>query len=237
MLNDEETSFSKTLDRGEKLFADTLLRTRDAGSNLISGSDAWRLYDTYGFPIDLTRLMAAENGMHVDEAGFEVCQTQAKEISRGGVDKAKDEIVALDVHIIAEIEKRGIKPTDDSFKYQKKDINAQALILLLEGKLTDSVSFSNGKKSFGIVLDKTNFYAEQGGQTFDTGSLFSDGKFDFHVQDCQVFGGYVLHIGYLKYGKIDSKDLLTCSYDEVLNFFNSSYAVALFAAIIRRHIY
>lgn len=66
-----------------------------------------------------------------------------------------------------------------------------------------------------MVLDRTNFYAESGGQTFDTGLITIDGKADFSVEDVQVFGGYVLHIGYLKYGEISAGDKVVCSFDEL----------------------
>jgi alanyl-tRNA synthetase len=216
ILNDEENSFSKTLDRGEKLFAETLTKTRDAGSKTIGGSDAWRLYDTFGFPIDLTRLMAAENNMEVNEIEFEACQTKAKELSRGGADKNNEIVFALDVHTISEIENMGIKTTDDSFKYGKEDIPSKIKLLFSEGKFVNTITTSDNERiRFGIILDKTNFYAEQGGQIYDTGSIFTDGKFEFEVKDVQVFGGYVLHIGYLKYGAVDCDDEVTCSYNEV----------------------
>lgn len=215
VLNEEESSFSKTLDRGEKLFSETMARTHAAGSNVISGADAWRLYDTYGFPIDLTRLMAAEAKMEVNEEEFEACQNQAKETSRGGKDKTKEEAIALDVHTIAQIEAKMIKPTDDTFKYANEDLSASVKLVFANNGFVESVSSSSQR--FGVILDRTNFYAEQGGQMFDTGSLFSDGKFDFSVQDVQVFGGYVMHIGYLKYGTIGVSDAVTCSYDEVIS--------------------
>lgn len=214
VLNDEESSFSKTLDRGEKLYAETLLKTRATGSKAISGYDAWRLYDTYGFPIDLTRLMANENGMDINEEEFEACQAQAKETSRGGNDKTKLKAIALDVHTIALIEKSGVKPTDDSFKYAHDNITSSIKLIFSNGAFVDSIS-SEAPHRFGIILDKTNFYAEQGGQMFDTGSVFTDGIFDFNVEDVQVYGGYVLHVGYLKYGTLAIKDIVTCSYDEV----------------------
>ena len=67
----------------------------------------------------------------------------------------------------------------------------------------------------GLILDKTNFYAESGGQTFDTGSITIDGQAHFCVEEVQSFGGYVLHIGYLKYGHISLKDQVICSFDEL----------------------
>ncbi|KAI8799338.1 alanyl-tRNA synthetase [Cladochytrium replicatum] len=84
ILNKEERLFSKTLDRGEKLFETVLKRTREEGSNILSGMDVWRLYDTFGFPIDLTRLMAEEQGMTIHEEQFFEEQEKARQMSRKG---------------------------------------------------------------------------------------------------------------------------------------------------------
>jgi len=70
-------------------------------------------------------------------------------------------------------------------------------------------------KPFGLLLDETNFYAESGGQQCDTGSIVIDGKAEFVVEDTQVFSGYVLHVGYLKYGDLSVGDKVVASYDEV----------------------
>ncbi|CAG8719551.1 9678_t:CDS:1, partial [Scutellospora calospora] len=120
ILNEEEESFSRTLDRGEKLFDTYLQKAKQNDTTLLSGADVWRLYDTYGFPVDLTRLMAEENGLSVDEQEFLKEQKKAKEISRNARNTDTDdrEIVALDMHDIAKIELDKIANiTDDNFKY------------------------------------------------------------------------------------------------------------------------
>ncbi|KAI8903382.1 tRNA synthetases class II (A)-domain-containing protein [Gorgonomyces haynaldii] len=216
VLDEEERSFAKTLDRGEKLFSECLTKAKSQGLNKIPGLDAWRLYDTYGFPVDLTRLMAQENGVDVDEEAYEKAQHQAKERSRQGGDKAKATVIALDVHQLGEIEKQlKIAPTDDHYKYLNDDISCQVKALFVNGAFVQKVDAESVSERFGIILDKTNFYAEQGGQMFDTGSLAIDGKVDFCVEDCQVFGGYVLHIGYLKYGQLSVGEQIVASYDEL----------------------
>jgi alanyl-tRNA synthetase len=78
-----------------------------------------------------------------------------------------------------------------------------------------SISSKEFSGSFGIILDRTNFYAEQGGQQYDIGTLTIDGKADFAVENVQVFGGYVLHIGFLKYGELAVDDEVHASYDDV----------------------
>ncbi|KAJ1337018.1 alanine-tRNA ligase [Batrachochytrium salamandrivorans] len=227
ILDEEECSFAKTLDRGERLFMEYLAKTKASGEKSIRGADAWQLYDTYGFPVDLTRLMAEESGFTVNEAEFEEEQKIAKERSRGRGEKGTSAVIALDIHAIGELEANpDIQPTVDKFKYESDNINANVKALFVDGKFIKSVASSNVQGRFGVILDKTNFYAEQGGQQYDTGSLTIDGEFEFAVEDVQVFGGYVLHIGYLKYGSISLDDTLVCSYDEVGYFGSASLATA-----------
>ena len=216
ILDEEEHSFAKTLDRGERLFGDCLLKAKSSGGKIIPGGDAWKLYDTYGFPVDLTRLMAAESGFSINEVEFESAQLVAKERSKGQAKSGSADLVALDVHAIGELEtKLKLKPTDDSFKYAFEDINGTVKAIYVNGKFAEKASSDEHHGRFGILLDRTNFYAEQGGQQFDTGTLTIDGVADFAVEDVQVFGGYVLHIGYLKYGALSLNDVVVCSYDEL----------------------
>ena len=216
ILDEEERSFAKTLDRGEKLFVEYLQKAKKNNLNSMSGADVWRLYDTYGFPVDLTRLMAAENGMSINEAEFEKEQNESKEKSKKIKSKGDGLDVKLDVHALGQNEKEGkILPTNDSFKYSSDDINALVKGLYVDGKFVDAVSAESFSGHFGVILDKTCFYAEQGGQLNDTGNLGIDGVFDFAVEDVQIYGGYVLHIGYLKYGTITIEKEVVCSFDEV----------------------
>ena len=118
ILDEEELSFAKTLDRGEKLFEGYRAKAEEIKSDTISGADAWRLYDTYGFPVDLTRIMAEEKGLKLDEQGFVEEQDKAKDVSRARKGGAGERTVALDVHALGELEKNAAVPkTDDSAKY------------------------------------------------------------------------------------------------------------------------
>lgn len=118
ILDEEERSFAKTLDRGEKLFESYRQKAEENQAGTISGADAWRLYDTYGFPVDLTRIMAEETGLKVDEQAFAEEQEKAKEVSRARKGGSDERVVALDVHALGELEKRPEVPkTDDSAKY------------------------------------------------------------------------------------------------------------------------
>lgn len=118
ILDEEEESFSRTLDRGEKLFDQYTSRAKEEGLKVLDGKDVWRLYDTYGFPVDLTLLMAEELGLGINQGEFEEAQARSKEASKGSGKKGVNDIVRLDVHDIAVLEKNSDVPkTDDSAKF------------------------------------------------------------------------------------------------------------------------
>lgn len=118
ILDEEEESFSRTLDRGEKLFDQFALVAKESGAKELNGKDVWRLYDTFGFPVDLTLLMAEELGLGVNNAEFEAAQAASKEASKATKTKGGSELVKLDVHDLATLEKNDSVPkTDDSAKF------------------------------------------------------------------------------------------------------------------------
>ncbi|KAJ1861975.1 Alanine--tRNA ligase, partial [Coemansia sp. RSA 2703] len=219
ILCEEEESFARTLDRGERLFEQTVSKMPE-DVNVIPGASVWRLYDTYGFPVDLTRIMAEESGLRVDEAEFEAERERSREISKqkkGGDDGATK--VELDVHTIAHLNGQGVAKTDDEPKYSKRSVEATVLAVF-DGKEfpqseTRSISTNpDDAPVIGVLLDRTNFYAEQGGQECDTGSLVSsDMSSEFTVESVKVYNGYVLHTGFLKYGSIKVGDVVEAQYD------------------------
>lgn len=95
------------------------------------------------------------------------------------------------------------------------NINARILSIYSKKSFVDSTASLSGDGEFGIILDKTSFYAESGGQEYDTGGIIIDGVAEFDVSNVQVFSGYVLHIGHLKYGTLKVGDEVVASYDEV----------------------
>lgn len=118
ILDEEEVSFARTLDRGEKLFEKYANKTIQRGSTELNGHDVWRLYDTFGFPEDLTRLMAEEHGLTINNTEFEDAKERSKEASRESQKKSLGEAVKLDVHDLAKLEKDDTVPkTDDSAKF------------------------------------------------------------------------------------------------------------------------
>jgi alanyl-tRNA synthetase len=178
IINEEEEQFLKTLARGRRLFERTIIKLTDT---VVPGDVAWRLYDTYGFPLDLTQLMSEERNLTVNMEEYEAAKAQAQIIARGkgsGVDDA----VNLDVHAISELRSKGVALTDDSFKYSYKadsngeykfePIAAEVVALRLNQQFVTEVTSGS---QCGIILDKTCCYAEQGGQTYDLGFMVKVG--------------------------------------------------------------
>ncbi|ABN65391.2 Alanyl-tRNA synthetase, cytoplasmic (Alanine--tRNA ligase) (AlaRS) [Scheffersomyces stipitis CBS 6054] len=214
ILNEEELSFAKTLDRGEKLFEQYAIIASKTPEQTLSGKDVWRLYDTYGFPSDLTRLMAEEAGLKIDEPAFEKARLESKEASKAIGNKDGVELVKLDVHSLSELDSNAnVSKTDDSAKYGRENIKATIQAIYSSSGFVDSIDDSSVQ--YGVLLDKTPFYAEQGGQIYDTGKLVIDGKAEFNVTNVQVYGGYVLHTGNIVEGSLNVKDDVIATYDEL----------------------
>lgn len=215
ILNEEELSFAKTLDRGERQFENYAQRAKTKGQKHLHGADVWRLYDTFGFPVDLTQLMAEERGLAIDDAEFEEARLKAKEASKGEK-KAAADTVKLDVHDLGRLEQMNdVTKTDDSAKFGKENINAKVVAIYHEKQFKDSTEGIAEGDQLGVILDRTNFYAEQGGQENDTGKIVIDGQAELDVRDVQVYAGYVLHTGYMKYGSLKLGEDVICEYDEI----------------------
>ena len=215
MIHDEEESFLRTLDRGIALFEDAAERAASAKQESIAAADAFKLHDTYGFPIDLTRVMAEERGMTVDEAGYEALMAEAREVSRRG--GGEEEGVALPPDAIAKLEHMNVKPTEDRYKYDPKPLTAHVRAIWDGGGFDER---AHAGATVALILDRTNHYAEAGGQVGDTGDIYAEmlegssapargyrgregsNGFRFEVKDTQECGGYVLHVGRVMEGKI-----------------------------------
>ena len=215
ILNEEEESFAKTLDRGERQFENYAQQSKLKDLKSLHGANVWRLYDTFGFPVDLTRLMAEERGLEIDDREFEEARLKAKEASRGEKKVASD-LVKLDVHDINTLSKMAtISTTDDSFKFGRGNITSHIKTIYYAKQFLQSTGKIHQGEQLGVILDHTNFYAEQGGQEYDTGKIIIDGVAELEVQNVQVYGGYVLHTGYMKYGTLSVADEVLCEYDEL----------------------
>lgn len=214
ILDEEEAQFARTLDKGEKMFDKYAAQSIKAGTNHISGDEVWRLYDTFGFPEDLTKIMADERSLTYDDKEIEAARLRALEASKavkeGGVTFAK-----LDVHQIAELNNQNVPATIDEPKYTEPATKAK-VVYIYDGKdFHKSTKDILPGQNFGLLLDQTNFYAEQGGQVADVGTIVIDGSAEFKVVDVQTYGGYVLHNGFMEKGDLSAGDEVTCEYDEI----------------------
>ena len=215
ILNEEEESFAKTLDRGERQFEHYAQQSKLKDSKKLHGSDVWRLYDTFGFPVDLTRLMAEERGLEIDDVEFEEARLKAREASKG-VKKSASDLVTLDVHDLDKLSRMNdVTKTDDNAKFGRDNITALVKRVYHKKQFLETTEGIAEGEQIGLILDRTNFYAEQGGQEFDTGKIIIDGVAELEVQNVQVYAGYVLHTGYLKYGHLSVGNEVICEYDEL----------------------
>jgi alanyl-tRNA synthetase len=202
VIHEEEQAFARTLDNGIKLFTATADEIQQAGQDQISGEVAFKLHDTYGFPIDLTELMARERGLHVDREGYDRAREEAIQKAReGGKGDTTGGATAL-VHALAVVDPAELRDTetDDQAKY-----TATELTTTMRGWVDAQGEFHTSPLDqdvpCAVVLDRTCFYAEQGGQVGDTGSLVSaTGRFE--VLDTRRFKGLVLHFGQLTSGSL-----------------------------------
>ena len=211
------------LDRGIKYFEDEIARDA-ARETTVPGDKAFFLYDTLGFPIDLTELMAKEAGMTVDLRGFEAEMENQKRRSRDARTAARGLAGGRRLELIAEqtawLAENGIGPTDDSGKYAW-DEEAEATVMAVfahDGFLPEGEQAREGD-AVGLVLDRSSFYAEAGGQDADLGVvafLSKDGTEvtgELVVNDVQSYGGYVLHSGIVSRGAVSVGSDVRCRVD------------------------
>ncbi|KAM8861122.1 alanine--tRNA ligase, cytoplasmic [Synchiropus picturatus] len=222
IINEEEAQFLKTLTRGRRILDRKIVSLGDCKT--IPGDTAWLLYDTYGFPLDLTSLIAEEKGMQVDMASFEE-EKKAAQLKSQGKGAGDEDHIMLDIYAIEELRNKNVPPTDDSpkYKYTSDDSGnyefqqATATVLALRRDRAFCEEVTTGQEC-GVLLDQTSFYAEQGGQTFDEGFLLreddnSDDRMEFTVKNTQVRGGFVLHVGTV-YGTLKVGDRVVLHVDE-----------------------
>ncbi|KAA8534635.1 hypothetical protein F0562_032106 [Nyssa sinensis] len=185
----EEATFGKTLLNGIEKFKRA---AQDVLGKIFSGQDAFVLWDTYGFPLDLTQLMAEERGLVVDVEGFNISMNEARERSRNAQNKQAGGTIVMDADATSVLHKRGVAATNDTFKFTWLQDHESVIKAIYTGsEFLESAVTGN---EVGIILETTSFYAEQGGQIFDTGSL--EGPFgSFQVFNVQIYGGFVVHIG------------------------------------------
>ncbi|MGK7882768.1 MAG: alanine--tRNA ligase [Crocosphaera sp.] len=200
-LEREEVTFLKTLERGEKLLAEIISKTDNKGQ--ISGVDAFTLYDTFGFPLELTQEIAEESNLTVDIEGFEAEMKQQQERS-----KAAHETIDLTVQGSLDKLAETIHPTE-FLGYTDLQSTAKVEAVLIEGK---SVEIATAGTEIQIVLDKTPFYGESGGQIGDRGFLTGE-NLVIRIDDVQKESGIFIHFGRVERGKVSVNDNLKATID------------------------
>ena len=199
-LKAEEERFAETLDSGMRIFDDVASRVVDG---VIPGADAFRLYDTYGFPVDLTADIARERGLSVDMAGFEAAMEQQRETARAAGKFTST--TGLPADLVAQL-----SPTV-FLGYDKLDAGGlQVVALLKDGRPVPAVQAGDDAV---VILDSTPFYAESGGQVGDTGVLAEQGV-EFDVADTLKFAGqFHGHVGRVAKGSLKVGDHVVASVD------------------------
>ena len=203
IIRTEEENFAKTIDGGMKIYQEMLASHKEKGETVFSGSDAFKLYDTYGFPIDLTIEMVEEEGMSVDRDGFKTMMEEQRVRAR----KAREALGDLGW---AGIEFGSAVPATEFIGYEQEVCEAKVLAIVVENELRDEIV--SGAEAT-IVLDQTTMYAEMGGQVGDHGVMSAEGV-SFQVKDIQKNkGGKFLHVGVLTAGELKVGDTVTVSID------------------------
>ena len=205
VVKTEEENFARTIDAGMKIFSDLLQEHKAKGESTFSGADAFKLYDTYGFPIDLTIEMCADEGMSVDEAAFK----QLMEEQRIRARKAREALGDLGW---AGIEFGKEMPETRFLGYDRRETEAKVLAIVADGEFREEIPA--GTEAI-VVLDQTTLYAEMGGQVGDHGSITA-GEAVFTVSDVQKNkGGKFMHTGVLTSGTLKLGDSVVAAYDPV----------------------
>jgi alanyl-tRNA synthetase len=229
----EEGNFDRTWDRGMQLFIrelnDRVSITDSTSAKLIkadgtieivqpkqqiSAETAFKLHDTYGFPIDLTRIMAEERGMSVNLIGFERLMQSHAEISRGFRTSHEVAFSELSPEALAKLAQDNIQPTDDNPKFQRQPIRTK-VVAIWNGMNFQLAADADEDRDLAFILENTNFYSEMGGQVGDQGILAAPGTI-FTVEAARKVGGFVLHVGQLKSGAITVASDFTATVDPIL---------------------
>lgn len=191
LVRDEEASFIKTLDRGINLFGEAAEYARTHHHGRISGEDAFKLHDTFGFPIDLTELMAIEQGMTVDIGEYERLMEAAREKARGASGTGDE--YELDSGVATQ------EITDDSPKYTQRKCNARIVFMSLVSRDVNAKPTAGQKIS--VATNRTCFYAEQGGQVSDTGAIRT-ATGEITIKSAKRVANAILHRGVITKGEI-----------------------------------
>ena len=202
VLSQEEEKFNKTIDQGLAILADMQTEMEKNGSKELSGADAFKLYDTYGFPLDLTQEILEEKGFTIDEAGFGAAMEEQRTKARKA--RKVTNYMGADVTVYESIDP---SVTTEFVGYENLTYSSKVTVMTTETEIVEALS--DGEVGT-IFVEQTPFYATMGGQNADTGVIRSaDGSFEFSVEDTvKMLGGKVGHIGKVTKGMVKTGDVV-----------------------------
>lgn len=218
VLTDEETQFNRTIEQGLRHFSKVTKELKAKGSTVVSGKEAFFLAGTLGFPFDLTEIMAEQQGLTVNKVEFEEVLKASKAGSKAISGNAKD--MTMESTETCYLNESGIEATTQDAKFKTAHEPRSTVTAIFTGRgqqpkeagFTESVDAND--EMIGIIMESSPFYAEAGGQIYDTGILTStDGSKEIRVVEVHVYAGYVLHMGTVESGRVSVGDELTCFVD------------------------
>ncbi len=206
VLTTEEENFNKTIDQGLVILSDLESRLVKEGKTCLDGEDAFRLYDTYGFPIDLTNEILEEKGFTVDMDGFNNAMNKQKETARGA--RKETNYMGADATVYDKIDTR---ITSEFVGYDTLETESEITVLTTSEDVTDTLA--EGMEGT-IIVNKTPFYATMGGQQGDTGVITCNGSVFEVIDTIRLKGGRVGHVGKVTAGSFNVGDKVTLTVDE-----------------------
>ena len=206
VLTEEENKFNKTIDQGLSILSDMMDKMNAEGKKVLSGEDSFKLYDTYGFPLDLTAEILEEKGMSLDEAGFNACMTEQRENARNR--RKTTNYMGADATVYEELD---TALTTTFVGYDNLEATSKVTALTTDTEVV--AALSDGDMGT-IIVEETPFYATMGGQEGDKGTItVGEGAFEV-VDTIKLLGGKVGHVGKVVNGMIKVGDMATLKVDE-----------------------
>ncbi len=206
VLTQEEEKFDKTIDQGLSILSEMQEQMAAAGEKILSGENAFKLYDTYGFPLDLTEEILEEKGFAIDEAGFAACMEEQRKKARNA--RKETNYIGADATVYDQID---VTVTTEFVGYDRLEHHAEITVLTTETELTEALS--DGECGT-IIVNETPFYATMGGQNADTGVIRA-GENVFTVEDTiHLRGGRIGHVGVVTNGMFKRGDTVELVVDQ-----------------------
>lgn len=206
VLSKEEAKFDRTIDQGLRLLLDLKERTKETGAAKVSGDDAFRLYDTYGFPLDLTREILAEDHIAVDEAGFKKKMDEQRDLARKA--RKTTNYMGADATVFDKI------GADVTCTFKGYDVTACDSVISVITAGDDLAEAVTEGEEAALIADETPFYATMGGQEGDKG-LITAKEGEFVVRDTvRLLGGKIAHLGVVTEGMLKKGDMITLAVDK-----------------------